>query len=661
MSNQNTHSQKYCSIAIRNAQNEDIDFINHCEQECFAKHRQSTKRSISNSIQSPSQQVYIAQIDTGNGTTQAAGVAVVFLYKRSLRIYSLAVSSQYRRMGIGKALMQAIINTSARLGHRKMTLEADASNKELINWYQKFGFEISLLLQNYYKEDESAYRMTRKTSEPAGTGERTILVINDDINLEAITDCPVFSAKEYLSNPDFSRSSSYHVLNFCTTYQTHSTGYYVSLLATARNHRIIPSAMTFKDSTNPIIAQSILDEIQHYLFDALKNNHANHFELTVIIGQTVTPKFAELAKKMFSLFNLPLFKLVLEKKDKWTFKKIVVLSLKQVVAQWPDTLTKALADYQNKRYYRRRRLRKYKYDLAILVDSDEPHPPSCPVALKKFFNAAEKIGFFVEFITKADKRRICEFDALFIRETTALDNHTYSIARHAYTEGLVVIDDPWSILLCSNKIYLHERLANAGILQPNGWLLTKKTYKRDMLETFTYPLVLKLPESSFSLGVFRVENPAQMELMIKKMFSKSDLILAQEFLASDYDWRIGVLDNQPLFACKYYMANEHWQIYNWQSQIAEECSGRHETVPIDRVPSSVLKAALKAASLIGNGLYGIDIKEIGQKAYVIEVNDNPNVDFEVEDTLLGDELYRRIMYSIYNRIEIERHQTRYLI
>ena len=286
------------------------------------------------------------------------------------------------------------------------------------------------------------------------------------------------------------------------------------------------------------------------------------------------------------------------------------------------------------------------------------HPAAWP---KKFQKAAEEAGFFVEFITKADSRRIGEFDALFIRETTALDNHTYSMARHAYTEGLVVIDDPWSILLCSNKVYLYESLTNAGVRQPKGWLLTKKSLNRPFLHTLPYPLVLKLPESSFSLGVFLVQSPQELETLARRLLSKSDLVIAQEFMASEYDWRIGVLDNSPLFACKYFMANGHWQIYNWQSEAQSDVYGEHETVPLNQVPPPVVKAALKASAQIGNGLYGVDLKEVNGKVYVIEVNDNPNVDAGIEDACMNDELYFRIMNSISNRIEAERQKIRYII
>lgn len=70
------------------------------------------------------------------------------------------------------------------------------------------------------------------------------------------------------------------------------------------------------------------------------------------------------------------------------------------------------------------------------------------------------------------------------------------------------------------------------------------------------------------------------------------------------------------------------------------------------VPQQVLDAATKAANLIGAGLYGVDLKEIEGKAYVIEVNDNPSIDHGVEDLFLGDLVYDRIMTEFLRRIQL---------
>ena len=75
-------------------------------------------------------------------------------------------------------------------------------------------------------------------------------------------------------------------------------------------------------------------------------------------------------------------------------------------------------------------------------------------------------GFSVEFIGRDDYPRLAEFDALLIRETTAVNHHTWRFARRAQAEDLAVIDDPDSILRCANKVYLAEVLKGARIPTP---------------------------------------------------------------------------------------------------------------------------------------------------------------------------------------------------
>jgi len=316
-------------------------------------------------------------------------------------------------------------------------------------------------------------------------------------------------------------------------------------------------------------------------------------------------------------------------------------------------------DYFSKRRFNRPRFKNFKYDLAILVNPKEENPPSCPIALQNFKKAAEKEGFYTEFITKEDFSQLSEYDALFIRETTNVNNHTYQFSRTAYAEGLVVIDDPWSILRCSNKIFQNERLKQNKIKTPATVVMSKFSYKRTEDVDLKFPLVLKQPDSAFSQGVEKVDNIDQLDESLKKLFEKSDLVIAQEFMPSEFDWRIGVLDQAPLYACKYFMAKNHWQIYNWKSE-SKYKEGDAETVPIEEVPEVVVKTALKAAELIGDGLYGVDLKMLNGEVYVIEINDNPNIDANVEDAVLKAELYRRIARSILNRIEINRNIAQFV-
>ena len=137
------------------------------------------------------------------------------------------------------------------------------------------------------------------------------------------------------------------------------------------------------------------------------------------------------------------------------------------------------------------------------------------------------------------------------------------------------------------------------------------------------------------------------------MFHKSELLIAQEYLPTPFDWRVGIIDGQALYVCKYYMASEHWQIVNWNAGESSR-EGMIEPVSVDQAPAGLIKTALRATSLIGKGLYGVDMKEVDGKFYVIEINDNPNIDAGLEDKVLKDKLYTTIMEVFMNKIKIDR-------
>jgi glutathione synthase/RimK-type ligase-like ATP-grasp enzyme len=392
-------------------------------------------------------------------------------------------------------------------------------------------------------------------------------------------------------------------------------------------------------------------DIDELINKALQKVKDDKFQLKIYFGQTATKGFNSIANRLYLLFETPLFEIEFVKQEKWIIKGIKVLTLNKLPESEIEVIYGFARKYFSKRRFNKTTLINYKYDIAILVDPEEETPPSCKRALQKFKAAANRKGLYTELITKNDFDKINEFDALFIRETTNVNDHTYEFSRMAYAEGLVVIDDPWSILRCSNKIFQNEIFRKHKILTPQTVVFTKNIFEKKDLDEMNFPLVLKQPDSAFSLGITKVENKEEAFDAINLLFKKSDMIVCQEFLYSEFDWRIGVLDNRPLFACKYYMSEGHWQIYNWTGG-AEEYSGDSETVNIEDVPEEVVKTALKAAALIGDGLYGVDLKLVNDKVYVVEVNDNPNIDADIEDYILKDKLYDQVIESIYNRIEI---------
>jgi glutathione synthase/RimK-type ligase-like ATP-grasp enzyme len=291
-----------------------------------------------------------------------------------------------------------------------------------------------------------------------------------------------------------------------------------------------------------------------------------------------------------------------------------------------------------------------RFDLAILVNPKEAMPPRNAGAIQRFIKVDAALKIDAEVIHPSDFIRLGEFDALFIRETTAIDHHTYRFAKKAEAEGMVVIDNSSSILRCTNKVYLARLFATHGVPTPKTLILndSHRINPGSVIDQLGLPLVVKIPDGSFSRGVFKVDSAEQLETLLGELFLKSSLLLAQEFLYTDYDWRIGVLGGRPIYACRYYIVKNHWQIYQHG---ASTRAGAFTTMPTFEVPKAVIQAALKATRQIGDSLYGVDVKQSGDQAYVIEVNDNPNIDAGVEDAYLGQELYDLIMEDFARRLE----------
>jgi len=463
----------------------------------------------------------------------------------------------------------------------------------------------------------------------------------------------VISPREYLTGKSYAECTSMRVFNLCRSYRYQSMGYYVSLLAEARGHRVMPDVTTLQDCRFQTLTRAVADDVEELIQHSLRHVHSNRFELNIYFGEATIARYRQLAHQLYSLFEAPLLKVTFERTDEWTIQQVSPLPFTRVP---PDDHPMVLAfaeKFFSKKAFRRSRQQHYAYDLAILSNPHEAAPPSDAEALQKFMQAAERAGFNAELITRDDYSRLAEFDALFIRETTAVNHHTYRFARRAHAEGLVVIDDPWSILRCTNKVFLAEMLSRARIPCPKTVVLHSSDGVQRIVDRWQlgYPSVLKQPDSAFSLGVKKVKSPEQLASVLHEFFETSDLVIAQEFVESQFDWRVGVLGRKPLYACKYYMAAGHWQIYNWQETSADNQSGRYETLAVENVPPKVLEMAMRAANAVGDGFYGVDLKQIGNRVVVIEVNDNPSIDSDVEDLVLGDELYDRIMRFFRHKID----------
>ena len=472
------------------------------------------------------------------------------------------------------------------------------------------------------------------------------------------------TAKDYLFNQNYQGSKNLRIINLSKKYKYLSSGYYCSLLAEARNHRIIPNLKTINDLSKKRIYISDIDDLQLVSEQMLKKyqhiqDNVVMISFKVYFGQTKIPEFKKLASDIYTYYPVPILEVRLNFDKVWKINSIIPSSLSDLKVDDEEFFGKSLEKYSNRIWRLPKEHKQYIYDLAVLQDPEEELCPSNPKALEKFKNACESKSIYCEFITKKDLSRINEFDALFIRETTSISNHTYRFAKKAESEGLIVIDDADSMLKCTNKVFVAELMDRIGVANiPSSFVSDAANETIESLENkFGYPMVVKIPDGSFSIGVKKAENKEELVSILEVMLNKSDLILIQKFVYTKFDWRIGVFDGKGLYACKYFMSNDHWQIYNHKKdQADDEFSGDSQSLKISDVPKKVLETAIKASNSIGRGLYGVDLKEdYAGNVYVVEINDNPNIDDGIEDLVLGQKLYDIIVEWFIQKIEKKKH------
>ncbi len=459
----------------------------------------------------------------------------------------------------------------------------------------------------------------------------------------------VVSARDYLTSTRFTDEKRLRVFNLCRTQGYQTLGYYVSLLAEARAHKHIPSLSTIRDLRQSAILKIAAEDLEDLIEKNLHSLKSDEFVLSIYFGRNLAQKYDRLCQALFNHFPAPLLRARFVRQGKsFRLADLKPTSVSEVPEAHQEFLTERVLAYFKRA--RQRGEQVHRYDLAILVNPEEENAPSTPKTIERFVKAARQVGMNAFVVGREEYGRIGEYDALFIRETTGVNHHTYRFASRAQKEGLVVIDSPEAILKCCNKVYQAEAFERKNIPCPRT-MIVHSSNRRDVEDVLGLPCVLKQPDSSFSQGVVKASTSEELQAHLDRLLERSPLIIAQSFTPSEFDWRVGVLGGEVIYVCRYFMVKGHWQIQQ-EGEGGKKKYGRHETLRVEDAPEAVVELARAAAAAVGPpSLYGIDIKESNGRFYVIEVNDNPNLDVGVEDLILKDELYLKIMRYFRARLE----------
>ena len=476
---------------------------------------------------------------------------------------------------------------------------------------------------------------------------KTVVVTDQSQTWFELADASVLTARRYLAEPEGSVEGRVRVLNLCRTGRYQGRGYYVSLLAEARGQRPIPEVKAIEDLRSDAYVRALDAEMQTLVQETLHHDESERFELNVYLGRH--PSHQPLAEQLFAKVRVPLLRaLFVHVEGKWRLDALQAMGLADVPLQDRALVLEAVKSFvAESASVKRQGTTPGRPRLAILWDPNENPRPSNEEALQRFVKIAPLVGLEAELIGPDALERLPEFDALFNRAGPV--GIIYEFVRRAESLGMPVVDDPESIVRCGNKVYMQELMNRHHIVTPRT-LVVHRGNVEEINPALGLPCVLKLPDSGFGLDVLKIESEDSLRKEAERFFMQSELIVAQEWLPSDYDWRVGVFDRRPLFVAKYFMAPGHWKVNKVVEGQQELVEGKTESMTIGEAPEQVISTALRAANLIGRSLYGVDLKQVDDRVYLIEVNINPNIDAGNEDQVLGDVLYREVLGVFARRI-----------
>lgn len=292
--------------------------------------------------------------------------------------------------------------------------------------------------------------------------------------------------------------------------------------------------------------------------------------------------------------------------------------------------------------------------MLLVAGGDQEVAPSSPGSLKSLTKQFEKVG--IEAIVRdIEDTRPVEADGAFIRTITEVGGAAHSIAEEFELAGLPVLDRPSSIIRGCDKVYQAMLFGLAGVPTPPTALVAAVAHAKSAQQRIgSWPVVVKNPKGSFCSGVTIAHTQEELEAAVDQSCRSVGGAVLQGFIASEFDWRIGVLDHKILFAAKYWMAAGSWKIRD--EHLDGVRWGNCTPVPVGEVPLPVQQAALAASRATGPGLWGVDVKLVGDKAMVIEINDNPNIDDDVEAAIEADRVWPSLVEWFALRIKNDRDQ-----
>lgn len=153
MDNTNT-----AEIRIRQAKLYDVPAMARIERASFEDYW--SPEELTKDVTCDDGSIYVAVAEIGD---EKAGYADMRIVAGEAQIYNIAIAPEFRRQGIGEALLNHMVEKSEELGLDVITLEVRSGNEAAMALYEKMGFRPVGTRRGYYsKGKEDAVLMDKE-------------------------------------------------------------------------------------------------------------------------------------------------------------------------------------------------------------------------------------------------------------------------------------------------------------------------------------------------------------------------------------------------------------------------------------------------------------------------------------------------------------------
>ena len=223
------------------------------------------------------------------------------------------------------------------------------------------------------------------------------------------------------------------------------------------------------------------------------------------------------------------------------------------------------------------------------------------------------------FYKVGENKQMLEFDAVIPRIGASVTTYGTAVLRQFEVGGVYSVNESVAIARSRDKLRSHQLLARKGVGMP----ITGYAHGADATDDLIgfvggAPLIVKVVQSTHGSGVVLAETNKAAESVINAFRGLNADILVQEFIkeAGGADIRCFVIGDKVIAAMKR------------QAKEGEYRSNLHKggVATVVKLSPAERALAVRAASVIGLDVAGVDIIRSAHGPLVLEVNSSPGLE-----------------------------------